>query len=787
MKALDRKLLRDLRRIGAQTLAIALVIACGIMVMVAAQGTQASLVGTQAAWYDRHRFADVFAQATRVPGSVLAQLAEIDGVAQVDGRVSFHAILDIDGMDAPAMARVLSLHTRQGEGLNLPLLRHGRWPEPERANEVVLNEPFAQAHGLVPGKTFRAVLNGQLRSLQVTGWALSPEFVYTISPGTMMPDDRRYGLVWLNESAAAAAMDMQGAVNDIALKLMRGADEKAIIAAIDTILDRHGGTGAYARDRQTSHAFLDSELQQLGAMAVWLPPIFLIVAAFLVNMVLVRLIALERAQIGLLRALGYTRAEIGAQYLKLAGLIGVIGVALGWAVGWVLGDAMLALYSDFFRFPFLIRDPALGALALSGMLGLAAVLAGAARAVLAAIRLPPAEAMQPPAPPRFARGRLDQAISALHLRQTGMMILRSILRWPGRAAITLVGVATSVAVLVASYFIFDAVELLRERMFDQGNRQQVTLTLASPAPEQAARDALVLPGVERAEPGFAVPVRLVNGHRTRTGALQAWFPDATLARVIDDISGPVVLPDHGLVLPELLARALDVTTGDHLRIEVLSAPREVLDLPISAIIRQGMGGEAHIAANALFAAMRIAPQVTHLHLRIDPAQLPALQDRIKTLPAVAGLSDWDEVRRQFDASLSENLLTMVAIYTTIGVLIAIGVVYNAARIQLSERSHELATLRVLGFTRTEVGFVLIGEMMLLTLVAVPFGWGLGFLFAQGMVAAMSTDVVQLPFAISRRTFALAALAVVVAALGAVLVVRRRLDRVDLVSALKARE
>ncbi len=786
MRALDIKLLRDLRRIWAQALAIGLVLGCGIMVLVGAQGTQRTLSGIQAAYYERHRFADVWASATRVPQSLVEEAAALEGVAQAAGGITFGAVLDIDGMTEPATAMLVSL-PRDGAVLNLPLLRRGRLPDPDHPDEIALNEPFAEAHGLVPGSRLRGVLNGQLRELLVTGWLLSPEFVYTIAPGAMMPDNRRYGVIWINQSAAAALMSMTGAVNRIALRLTRGADERAVIAALDTLLAPYGGTGAHGRDRQMSHAFLQGEMQQLGVMARFMPPIFLIVAAFLVNMVLGRLIAMERAQIGLLKAVGYSTAAIAWHYLKLALLIGLIGIALGWAFGWWIAEAMIGLYAEFFRFPFVLRDPSYGALALSAGLGLATVVFGGLRAVWASVRLPPAEAMSPPAPPSFSRGGLDRAIGALRLRQTSMMILRSILRWPGRAAITLFGVAASVAVLVMSYFMFDAVDVMADSVFGQANRQQVTLTLTDSRTESAVLDALTLPGVIRAEGAFALPVRLVHGHRSRNTALQGHYDGAELARVIDDSGGVVPLPAEGIVLPEMLALALGIEAGQRLRVEMLAPPREVLDLPVAAVIRQGMGQEAHIAAAALFTAMRVAPQVNQIHLAIDPARLDDLNRAIKRTPAVAGLADWAEVRRQFDATLSENLLTMVAIYTLIGVLIAVGVVYNAARIQLGERSHELASLRVLGFTRGEVAFVLVGEMMLLTLLAIPVGWVIGYGMAQGLVGAMSTDLIQLPFLITRRTYALAALAVFLASLGAVLLVRRRLDRVDLASALKARD
>ncbi|MGP9791627.1 ABC transporter permease [Roseinatronobacter sp. NSM] len=786
MKALDRKLLRDLRGIWAQTLAIALVLGCGVMVLVGAQATQTTLIQTRAAYYERHRFADVFAGVRRAPTDVVQAAALIPGVAQAEGRISFQAVLDIDGMDEPATGRILSLPAT-GPGLNMPLLRRGRLPDPDSPDEVVLAESFGEIHGLIPGSSLRGVLNGQLRSLTVTGWVLSPEFIYTIPPGAMMPDDRRFGVIWMNEAAAAAAMNMSGAINDIALRLTRDGDERAAIAALDRLLDPFGGTGAYGRDRQVSHAFLNGELSQLGAMAAYLPPIFLIVAAFLVNMVLGRLIAMQRAQIGLMKALGYGRREIAGHYLMLAALIGVIGVLAGWVLGWWIADALIKLYGDFFRFPFIIRDLGTQALVISAVLGMATAFLGGLRAVWSALKLPPAEAMQPPAPPRFSRGIADRMMTRFQFRQTTMMIFRSITRWPGRAAITLFGVAASVGVLVMSYSMFDAVDRLADSMFQQANRQHVTLVLAHAQTEQAVQDALSLPGVMRAEGAYAIPVQASYGHRSRLTALQGHFPEAELAQLVDDVGRVIVPAQDGVILPEMLARALDIRTGQHLRIEMLTAPRIVLTLPVVEVIAQGMGQEAHISAPALFAAMDSAAQINVIHLAVQSDRMEDLNTAIKTTPAIAGLMDWAEVRRQFDATLSENLLTMVGLYTLIGVLIAIGVVYNAARIQLSERSYELASLRVLGFSRAEVGYVLVGEIMLLTTLAIPLGWAAGYWLALGLVEAMSTDMFQIPFHITRRTFSLAALAVFIAALGSVLMVRRRLDRVDLATALKARD
>jgi putative ABC transport system permease protein len=787
MRALDRKALRDLRRIWAQVIAISLVLASGVMTLVLMQGAERSLSQTQAAYYERQRFADVFAGMTRAPRAVLSEIAAIDGVAAVEGRIGFHVVLDLERMVEPAMARVISLPAGGTPALNLPVLRAGRMPDPARPDEVALSQPFAEANDLVPGASFTAVLNGRQRQLVVSGHVLSPEFVYTIGPGAIMPDDKRYGLIWMGEAAAAAALNMGGAFNEVSLSLTRGASEPAVIAAMDRVLAPYGGVGAVGRARQTSHAFLQNELTQLGAMARVLPPIFLVIAAFLVNMVLGRLIALERRQIGLLKAIGYSRAEIAGHYLRLGFGIGVIGVLLGWGIGAWMGRGLNQIYAEFFRFPFLLYDPGLQSFVISGAAGLATALAGALRAVWGSLKLPPAVAMSPPAPARFRRGWADRVGAALRLRQTSMMIVRSLTRWPARAAVTLFGVAASIAVLVTSYFTFDAMDVMLDDMFTSANRQQVTLALARPQGLGVLDDALALPGVLAVEAGYGVPVRLVQGPRSRLTVLEARPPRASLVRLLDGDGQPLDLPPDGLVLPEGLADDLALAVGDLVTVELMVAPRSVWRVPLAGLIRQSLGQSAYMSEVSLFARLGSAPQVSQINLLVDSAALPALYAQIKKTPAISGALLWTEVREQFEATMQESLSISIFAYTLIGVLITVGVVYNAARIQLSERSHELASLRVLGFRRGEVGFVLVGEIMLLTLAAVPLGWVAGYGFAAAAVTGLSNELISIPLVVARRTYAFAAAAAIVTALLAALLVRRRLDRIDLVSALKAKE
>ena len=596
MRAMDLKVLRDLRAIWAQCLAIALVLACGVMVMVLSSGTQQSLTDTRDTYYERHRFADVFASLTRAPRSLLSEIEAIDGVAQAEARIVFTAMLDLEGMEEPASARVISLPALGDAALNLPLLRQGRLPDPLHPDEVALSEPFAQINGLRPGDRFRAVLNGHLRELVVTGHLLSPEYIYTIGPGSIMPDDRRFGLIWMREPAAAAATDLDGAFNDLTLSLARGANEAAVIAALDRILAPYGGTGAHGRDRQMSNVFIDGELQQLAAMSTVLPPVFLIVSAFLVNMVLGRLIALDRLQIGLFKAVGYSTRAIMGHYLKMTLGIGIAGILIGWGAGWWLGHEMTKLYTEYFRFPWLDYRPGAGPVAISGLMALAVVVLGAVRAVIATVRLEPAVAMSPPAPPVFRRGWTATLGHALGLRQTTMMIVRSLTRWPGRAAVSLFGVAGSVAVLVGSFFIFDIVDLIMADLFEKANRQHVTLTLTRSVNERAELDALSLPGVSLAEGVYAAPVRIGHGTKSRLVSLMAQDPEAVLTQMLDADGVPVTLPAGGVTLPEALADRLGVRPGDRVRLEVLAPPRDPWEVPGAAVIRQNMGRTSRFAA-----------------------------------------------------------------------------------------------------------------------------------------------------------------------------------------------
>lgn len=787
MDALDRKLLRDFVRLWAQFLAIALVLSAGVAIMLMSLGMSRSLEETRDTYYERNRFADIFADARSVPRSLLETIRTIDGIATVEARVTTYATLEIAEKTGTTVAYFASLPDTGEPALNVPLLRRGRWPDPLANGEVLLNEPFAEANGLMPGDTFTANINASQRVLTVTGWALSPEFIYTIGPGSLMPDNEDFGIVWMSERPLAGLLGRTGAFDNLSVQLRPGYRHEPVIDELDRLLAPYGTWGAFQRTEQTSNAFIDGEIVQLQVLAYILPPIFLGITVFLVNMVIGRIVTLERTEIGLLKALGYSKATIAFHYLLLAGLVAAVGVGLGWVIGSWLSFGLSRLYAGFFDFPYLVYNMSWGPYVWSGLIGLVAAGTGAVTSAMKAARLSPATAMQPPAPPRYKRNLIDRALAAVKLSQPSMMIVRSIVRWPLRAALSVLGMSLAVSILVASNFFPDALEAIIDSAFRQSNRQHVVLFFNDVMPETALEEARRLPGVLQVEGQQYLSATLRHGHLEKRATIEARRPGLDLSRVVDAQGQVIDAPPEGIMLSERLAAQLDVGIGDVVEVSFRGNRQGTFEMPVTRLVTQYFGLGAYVDQDAMDRLFQQAPQVSVINVTLDMSQRDAFEAALSDLPRLGGSTMMTENRESFQETISQNVLITTTVYTILGVLITVGVAYNGARIQLSERARELASLRILGFTRGEVGYILLGEIMLLAIIAQPLGWALGWLFAKSMVEGFSSDLYAIPLVLKPATFSQASLVVLIAALVSVLIVLRRLNRLNLVSVMKTRE
>lgn len=787
MSPLDHKLLRDLWRMKGQAFAIGIVIAVGVGMLVMMTGLVTSLNETRSTYYDRYRLAEVFAPVTRAPDRLAAAIQAIEGISSVETRVVGGALIDLPDVNLPVQAQAVSLPDLRAPRLNDVYLTDGRMIDSDHSDEILLLQSFANAHGLHPGDRMQATMNGARRSFQIVGLAQAPEFLYTTAPGEMIPDDARFGVIWMSRSALAAAYDMQGAFNEALMSLSRGANEAAVRDAVDRLLAPYGGTGAYSLADQTSNRFISEEISGLEAAATGVPPIFLAVAAFLLYIVINRMVQSEREEIGLMKAFGYTNGEVGAHYFKLVMAIAVGGALAGCLIGIAGGRALIQVYVAYFKFPFLVfgLNPASFVIGVSVSILSASV--GGLLVLRSVFALTPSAAMRAPAPPDYSRtGALGHALNQF-LDQPSRMVLRRITRQPARMAGAMIGIACGMALSVSMITIYAGFDRTIDLTFNVIDRSDVTVSFNYAASEAAIFNLRRMQGVTLVEPVRNVPVVLRNGRDTHRGVVTGLAPNARLNRALDSDLADIPLRDGGIVLSTALADVLRIQAGDILTVEVREGRQPILQIPVTAVAESLLGAPAYMDLTALNRVLREPNRVSGAYLTIDQAQAGAIYTALQDMPTVAGVSLKSQAEVAFQTLMNTGAGAIRYVMGGIAFVITFGIVYNAARIAYAERSRDLASLRVIGFTKGEAAFVLLGELAIVTLAALPLGALMGYYLSFGIAAGFSSEIYQIPAIFDPASYGFAAMVVLGAAIASGWLVKRDIDRAELVSALKTRE
>lgn len=784
MSPLNRKLLRDLVALKGQAAAIAVVIAAGVMTLIIAVTTLDAITLSKDRFYQDYQFAQVFASLKRAPEGVAERLREIPGVNLVETRVQAPVRLEVPGYDDPVRGTLISIPDGRQPAINRLYLREGMLPESGRGDQVAISEPFAQAHGLRAGDQLRAIINGRLEQLYVSGVVLSPEWVYQIGPADLLPDYERFGVLWMNRRALGNAFDMDGAFNSVVLTLQAGTTGEAVIDPVDELLARYGGIGAHDRDEQLSHRFLSEELDQLRVMAIVLPVIFLGVSAFLLSVLMGRIVRTQRQQIAVLKAFGYGNRDLAVHYGLLTAAIVACGVAVGVVLGAWAAGALAGVYMEYFRFPEMSFRLQPRVILLGVFVAGGAAMLGTFRAVSHAAALPPAEAMRPPTPESFRRGLLDHSRLRGLLDQPTRIIVRNLGRHPAKASFSVLGIGLSAALLLVGSYQFNAVDHMIDTQYRLVQKSDLVLHFTEPTPERAVAELRHRPGVQHVETFRNVSVRLINGRRDYRTAIQGSDARPGLRGLIDEDQRDITLPPAGLVLTDYLAEHLGVVPGDWIEVEIMEGHRRNVSVQLAGVVSEPLGVSAYMERRALNQLMREGPAITGAWLLADRGERQALFDSLWDVPRVASVGLVSEAEASIRSYIEDTVLIMMGVLLLLAGSIAFAVVYNNARIAFAERSREMATLRVLGYSRGEVAWILIGEIALLTLLAIPLGWLLGTAMALALNEAMSMDMFRMPFFITHQTYAFAALGVVLASSLSVLLIARRLKSLDMVSALK---
>lgn len=779
MKTLNRKVIREISGMKSQTITIAIVVAAGVAMFVGSKSSYDSMARARDLFYSSTGFAEGFVSLKKAPQSTRSRIAETSGVAHVESRIVQEAALDFAGEKLPSAGRFISLP----EKLSRLAVRSGK--PPAALNEVMLSESFALANKLVPGSRLVAVLNGRRQVLRVSGTALSPEFIYIFRPGSFMPDDKHYGILYMTREAMENHFDFGGAFNDLAFTFAPGANVRHTLKSIDAVLEPYGGLGAYDRDKLASYAFLRDEFKQLRTNAFFLPLVFLGVAAFLLHIVATRLIARQREQIASLMALGYANREIAGHYLKLMLVISGGGALVGIAAGWWLGKSMTALYGDFYRFPdlnhvFHFSVPFWGL-----VIGASAGAVGTWFSVKRVMKMQPAQAMRPPMPERFAESFFERWFK--NIPAITRMFLRNLLRRPVRTVLTILGLSTSVMIMVLGLFMTDMMDAMLGTQFELLNRESMTVSFLRPVSATALGELKSRPGVQLAEGYRLVPVRLRSGHFTKELAITGLPPGAQLRRVADDKGRVVAMPASGVLLNARIAKKMGLKPGDTIQLELLEGNRRKIRVTVANLVEEILGQGCYMQSDALSRLLGEERSINVAALKIDLLKQDEIIAHLKTSSRVASISTREGTLKIFYDMMSRSMLAMITIILIFASAISVGVVYNTAMILLSERTFELGSLRILGFTKAEVFEMIASELGSTVLASLIPGCALGYGFAWLMMNTVDTEEFTIKLIITSRTYVTAVLVSLATALVSFVILYFRIRKMDLVSVLKVRE
>lgn len=787
LPALGVKAVRDLWNQRSMVLVIALMIISGAGIYITLLSTYDSLKRTKDAYYTDFAFAHLFAGLRQAPEGLKEDLEELPGVMRVETRIMAGGTVEVEGFPFSVRGSFLSLPDGRQPYLNRLFIREGRLPEALRQDEAVVSDAFAVAHGLTVGDTVIALLNGKKTALTLVGIGLSPEFIYQGNPSSIIPDFEQYGIFWMNRSALGSAFDMKDAFNHVVVSLGWSADEATLLRRVDLLLEPYGGLGAQSRERQSSHFFITEELRQLQKLSTIIPTIFLGIAAFLLSVVIGRLVQTQRGQISILKAFGYSNLRLGRHYLSIVGVIVVIGLLGGVGFGVWLGRSMAGLYAEYYKFPYLIYSLRPGVFLQAAAVSFTAAFLGVWRSVSNAVSVPPAEAMRPESPERYTRSRLEGLHLDALLGQPGTIIMRQLSRNRWKAAFSVLGVAFALSLVIIGRMSQDSIDLAVDVEFRGGQKYDMDVRFEKAVSEGAFFEVTRIPGVHYAESFRAIPVRLRKGHRSRLSSIQGLQKDMVLRELVDEDRRPVQLPSEGILLTRTLADVLHAVPGDTIEVDLLEGSRETLLVPLSGYMNQYFGSGGYADAEVLARLLPDGRAISGVSLLVEDGRASDVESWLRRSPLVADIVFSGRVIEQFYEATAQTWLIMAFFVLMFAGATAFSVVYNNARISLSERSRELASLRILGLTKREVSWILLGELWILVLLAIPIGFGIGAGLTAFIIGSLETELYRIPMNISSTTLSIAAATIIGTALISSYAIRRNVFRLDLIGVLKTRE
>jgi len=792
MGVLDHKLRRDIGQSWGMLLAVSAIIAVGIGCFIGMLSASRNLQLAKNQYYASNRLADFWIDLKKAPVEEVERLAAVAGVSEIRTRIQFRVVLDLPDADKPVGAMVISMPDEPAPVINNIIVRKGTYFTHGRVNEVIVSEKFAAARRIEPGDRIHAVLNNQHEELIVVGTAISAEFVYMTSPGSLIDEPESYGLMYVKRSFAEDTFGFNSACNSVVgLLAPESRDESArIVEAVARRLEPFGIFISLPRAEQFSPMIVDGELKQLRTMAVMLPSFFLVVAALVLNVLMTRLAEQQRTIIGTLKALGYDNRALMMHFLKFAGAAGVAGGLMGCLIGYGLAGAMTAMYVGFFSFPHLVNKfyPALAIVGIA--VSVLFSMLGTVKGVRRIMKLDPAEAMRAAPPPVGGAVFLERWHVLWHyLDAQWQMILRGLLRNKGRTLVAIFSAAMGSAIVVLAFGFVDSMDHMINLQFERVLRSDYHLTFNSEKDIASVDEIRRLPGVIHAEPVFNVPCTFRVGNQLKRGAIMGIPRYGELTFPLNDKGDAIPVPTAGLLMTDRLMETLGIDAGEYVNIDPVKGDRFTRKIPVVQKVASMMG-------LMVYADYRWLNRVMGEQAAVSEVRVLAMHgfrekrrflDRIRTMPGLETVSDIGEQKqalvRQFNGAMRSVAIVMIGF----AAVIFFGAILNGTLIAISERQREMATFRTMGYHENEVGRLFLRENLVTNVLGTLIGLPMGFGMLHGSITGLATDAYSFPATVAPTSYIYTVVLAVVFVLLSQIVVVRSLRAQNWVEALSLKE
>ena len=819
IRKLNLKLVRDIRFSPWLFLGIVLVVTSGITLFDASFISYYSLGGSYNLTYQKLNMADFTVDMQSAPQEVVDRIRRIPGVKQVEGRVVEELEIEQELATKRVTGRIISLPDRGLPTVNTLHIVKGVLPAPGSTRELLLESAFAKYHGYEPDDFIYPVVDDDKTRFRISGIAMSPEYIYVIrSRDSPTPEPKQFGVMFMRKEIADRLFGTSGAVNQVAVTIVPGAQRARIMRQVEQLLRPYGADEPIPKEKQASYEVLQLDLEGFRNLAIFFPILFLSIASLSIYNLLSRMVFAQRAQIGFMRSIGYSRSAVLWHYVFFAALIGLLGSVVGTILGYRAAILITDLYISVVSVPFREVSPRFDVMASGVAISLGVAILAGLMPALSGARMTPAEAIRTEAP---AVGRVPIIENLIPWLRRASYIwrlpFRQGLRSPKRTYSTVAGIASAIVLILVSSGLMDSTKAMLDFYFDRMLRYDAMVAFIHPQTEAHLSQVKTWKGVRRVEPLLQVPVKLVHGNREKVTTIFGVERDTQLFNLTSSDGSRVSIPRTGIAIGDSLMETLGLSLGqmvtltlpektipelaampppgmESYRTQVFSRSRGLQEVTFRKQVRvarrtyQPVGTMTVMSIKELRCLfgreLEFPPDATSaVMVKADGPYLEEIREKLYNLSGAASVVDIRDTRQEINRMM-ETSRTFIAVMFGFAVALAFVVIFNATTMNVLERTRETASMRALGVGRWQIAWMVTIENLSTwavgTMVGVPFGrWLAGY-----FVRLYESEMFHMQAVVFPRTYLWTVLGILLTVLVSQIPGIRYLSKLDLASATK---